>query len=82
MGGIDAKNQFDQPFVKGLEYTQSWRLIFLSDKQKLFVDISTPRGKQLFDGIEDGNTIYPDEVYRDIMISHNSLLYRKARRNG
>ncbi len=71
-------NQFETPFVKGLEYAQSWRLIFLSDKQKLFVDISTPRGKQLFDGIEDGNSIYPDEVYRDIMIAHNSLLYEKT----
>jgi hypothetical protein len=71
-------NQFETPFVKGLEYAQSWRLIFLSDKQKLFVDVSTPRGKQLFDGIEDGNSIYPDEVYRDIMIAHNSLLYEKT----
>ena len=71
-------NQFEVPFVKGLEYSSSWRMIFLSDKQKLFVDISTPRGKQLFDGIEDGNTIYPEEVYRDIMIAHNSLLYENT----
>jgi hypothetical protein len=67
-------NQFETPFVKGLEYNPSWRLIFLSDKEKLFVDISTPRGKQLFYGIEDGNTIFPNEVFRDIMIAHNSLL--------
>ncbi len=71
-------NQFETPFVKGLEYAQSWRMIFLSDKEKLFVDISTPRGKQLFDGIEDGNTIYPNEVYRDLMIAHNSLLYENT----
>jgi hypothetical protein len=68
-------NQFETPFVKGLEYAPSWRLIFLSDREKLFVDISTPRGKQLFDGIEDGNTIYPNEVFRDIMLAHNALLY-------
>lgn len=71
-------NQFETPFVKGLEYAQSWRLIFLSDKEKLLVDISTPRGKQLFDGIEDGNTIYPNEVFRDIMIAHNSLLFENT----
>ncbi|MGA2679819.1 MAG: hypothetical protein ABSF37_11060 [Sedimentisphaerales bacterium] len=71
-------NQFESSFVKGLEYAQSWRLIFLSDKEKLFVDISTPRGKQLFDGIEDGNTIYPNEVYRDLMIAHNSLLFENT----
>jgi hypothetical protein len=71
-------NQFESPFVRGLEYAKSWRLIFLSDKEKLFVDISTPRGKELFDGIEDGNTIYPNEVYRDLMISHNTLLFENT----
>jgi hypothetical protein len=71
-------NQFETPFVKGLDYAQSWRTIFLSDKEKLFVDISTPRGKQLFDGIEDGNTIYPNESFRDIMIAHNTLIYENT----
>ena len=71
-------NQFDTPFVKGLEYNSSWRLVYLDDKQKLYVDISTPRGLEIFKGIEDGSTIYPEKCYRDIMIAHNSLLYENT----
>jgi hypothetical protein len=68
-------NQFDMPFVKGLEHNPSWRLVFLDDKQKLYVDISTPRGLEIFKGIDDGNTIYPEKCYRDIMIAHNALMF-------
>ena len=67
-------NQFDTPFVKGIEYNVNWRLVYLDDKQKLYVDISTPRGRDLFQGIEDGNTMYPEPSYRNIMIAHNTLL--------
>jgi hypothetical protein len=68
-------NQFDTPFVLGIEHNASWRMVYLDDKQKLYVDISIPHGLELFKGIEDGTTKYPSEYYRDIMIAHNSLLY-------
>ncbi|HEY5505620.1 MAG TPA: hypothetical protein VIK28_10725, partial [Sedimentisphaerales bacterium] len=68
-------NQFDTPFVKGLEHSSSWRLVYLDDKQKLYVDISTPRGLEIFKGIDDGNTIYPEKYYRNIMIAHNTLVF-------
>jgi hypothetical protein len=68
-------NQFDTPFVKGLEYNPSWRLAYLDDKQKLYVDISTPRGLEIFKGIDDGNTIYPEKCYRNIIIAHNTLVF-------
>jgi hypothetical protein len=68
-------NQFETPFVKGLEHNASWRLVYIDDKQKLYVDISTPRGKEIFEGIADGRTIYPEPCYRNIMIAHNSLLF-------
>lgn len=68
-------NQFDTPFVMGLEHTTNWQLIFFNDKQKLYVDITTPRGMELFKGIEDGSTKYPDEYVRYIMIANNALSY-------
>jgi hypothetical protein len=71
-------NQFDTPFVKGLEYNSSWRLVYFDDKQKLYVDISTPRGLEMFKGIDDGNTIYPEKCYRDVMISHNALMFNST----
>jgi len=69
------RNQFDTPFVKGLEHNSSWRLVYLDDEQRLYVDISTPRGLEIFKGIGDGNTIYPEKCYRNIMIAHNTLVF-------
>jgi hypothetical protein len=68
-------NQFDTPFVKGLDYNINWRLVFMDDKQKLYVDITKPRGMEIFLGIEDGSTQYPAECYRNIMIAHNVLMF-------
>ncbi|MGA2071473.1 MAG: hypothetical protein ABSG97_08990 [Sedimentisphaerales bacterium] len=71
-------NQFDTPFVKGLEHSPSWRIVYIDDKQKLYVDISTPRGLELFKGIDDGSTIYPEKYYHDVMIAHNALVFNST----
>jgi hypothetical protein len=59
--------QFDTPFVKGLEFHPDWHIVFFNDKQKLFVDIKTPKGKQLLDGILNDKTQYPDVFSRNII---------------
>ena len=59
--------QFDTPFVKGLENSGEWPIVFLNNKQKMFVDIKTTQGKKLFDGISSGQTVYPhDHFNKDI----------------
>jgi hypothetical protein len=67
--------QFREPFVRGLEHHPKWRLVFLNNKQKLFVDMRTPQAKKLFDGIRTGKTVYPDKFSRNLIIAHNLLLY-------
>lgn len=72
-------NQFGTPFVKGLEANLNWVLVFLNDKQKLFVDITTPRGKELFEGIFNGKTLYPDDFSKNLIFAHNMLLFGKEK---
>ncbi|MHC4575087.1 MAG: hypothetical protein ACYS76_13310, partial [Planctomycetota bacterium] len=77
--------QFDTPFVRGLEQNRNWRLVFLNNKQKLLVDITDPQGRELFEGIPTGKTLYPDEFSKDLIIAHNLLLYGRdetAHRQG
>jgi len=69
--------QFDTPFVHGLEHNQNWRLVFMNDKEKLYVDITKPEGLEIFKGIEDGTTKYPDESSRNIMMAHNAIVFGK-----
>jgi len=61
--------------IKGLEYHPNWRLVFLDREQKLFVNITTPRGRELFEGILTGQTLYPDEAHRNLILAHTYYLY-------
>jgi len=64
--------------VQGLERHPNWRLVFFNNKQKLFVDIRTPQGKQLYDGIFNGKTLYPDVYHRNLICAHSWLFYRRG----
>jgi len=70
--------QFNSTFIKGLERNPNWPLVFFNNKQKLFVDVRTPQGKKLFDGIFDGKTLYPDEYHRNLICAHSWLFYRRG----
>ena len=59
--------QFETPFVKGLEHNVNWPPVFFSGKQKMFVDIKTPQGMKLFEGISNGKTIYPDKFTSNLI---------------
>lgn len=61
--------------IKGLEYNPNWKLVFLNREQKVFVDVRTPRGKELFEGILTGQTLYPDEFHRNLILAHTYYLY-------
>jgi len=65
------------PFVKGLESNPNWQLIYFDNKYKLFVDITTARGKELLEGILDGRTIYPDDFSENLIIAHNAFLFEQ-----
>ena len=44
-------NQFNTAFVKGIERTKEWQLVFLNNKQRLYVDTQSPQGKEFFDKV-------------------------------
>ena len=73
-----TRGQFDKPFVKGLEHNSNWPLVFLNKKQKLFIDITTPQGQKLFEGMFNGKTVYPDNFSKNLIIAHNVYLFGKG----
>jgi hypothetical protein len=64
---------YNGPFVKGLEHNPNWFLVFFNNTDKLYIDITTPQGKELFEGISSGETIYPDEFTRDLIIAYHTF---------
>ena len=65
------------PFVKGIERNLDWPIVFLNHKQRFYVDINSPQGKELIEGMFNGKTLYPDEYSRSMALATNMLLYGK-----
>ncbi len=66
--------QFDKPFTIALDYSRDWRTVYTDDKQKLFVDITSPKGAAVFQGMFNGQTVYPNEYLRNMALGHNLLM--------
>jgi hypothetical protein len=65
---------YNGPFLKGLESDNpNWFLAFFNNTQKLFIDVTTPQGKELSERISNGKAIYPDEFSRDLILAYNKL---------
>jgi hypothetical protein len=62
--------------IKGFERNPNWPIVFFNNRQKLYVDVRTPRGKELFEGIFDGKTIYPDDYHKNLIRAHSWYYYR------
>ena len=62
---------YNGPLIKGLERNPTWPLVFFDNTQKIFIDITTPQGKELFEGIFNGKTLYPDEFSKDLIVAYN-----------
>jgi len=65
----------DMPFVKGLENSPDWQVVYFDNRYELFVDATTVRGKELFEGILSGQTVYPDEFSKHLNFARNVLLF-------
>jgi hypothetical protein len=50
----------------------------MDDKQRLFVDVTTPAGRQLFQGMLTGQTAYPDQYSANLTVGHNLILSQVA----
>lgn len=61
--------------IRGIEADPNWPLVFFNNKQKIFVDVNTSRGRELFEGIFNGKTIYPDQFHQNLIRAHTWLLY-------
>ncbi len=70
---------YNGPLVKGIEHNSNWHVVFFNNKQKLFIDITTPQGKKLFSGIFNGKTLYPDEFSKNLIIANNMLSFGKSK---
>jgi hypothetical protein len=61
--------------IKGIEYDPNWPMVFCNNKQRIYVNVRTPRGEELFQGIFNGKTIYPDDFHKNLIRAHSWFMY-------
>ncbi len=66
--------QFNKPFVTGLDYSTAWQIVFSNNKQRIYVNIHTEKGKKLYHDMFAGTVVYPDEYSELSTKGHNLLL--------
>ncbi|MHC4394840.1 MAG: hypothetical protein ACYS1A_04225 [Planctomycetota bacterium] len=71
--------QFSSAFVKSIEHTNSWQIVFLNNKQRMFVDTKSPQGEQFFNKVLQGKAVYPDKFSRNLIFAHNLLLFGQGK---
>jgi hypothetical protein len=65
--------------TRGIENDPNWPLVFFNNKQKIYVNVNTTRGRELFQGVFNGDTIYPDSFHENLIRAHTWLLYYRDR---
>jgi hypothetical protein len=66
--------EFRKTFTIALEYSTEWRLVYVDDKQKMFVDVLSPEGMALYQGVFTGKTRYPNDYLAQMAVGHNLLM--------
>jgi len=69
-----------KPIMRGLLNRDNWQVAFLAPYHVLFVNVDTPRGRELVTGASDGTTRFPDESSRLLTRSYN--LFRRGDLDG
>jgi hypothetical protein len=64
--------------IRGLEHDPDWPVVFMNNKQKIYVNITTTRGRELFEGIFTGRTVYPDEFHKNLIRAHSWFMYYRT----
>ena len=72
--------QFSSTIVRALETHPDWRLIFMNNGQKMFADVKSAQGKKLYNGLDTGQTKFPDE-YSKLVTTAHALLRTKDEEN-
>lgn len=61
-------------FVKSLDENHDWACVYTDADQKMFADISTEKGRELYKGMFDGKTVFPDDFSRSLTLAESILI--------
>ncbi|MBN1788302.1 MAG: hypothetical protein JW806_07900 [Sedimentisphaerales bacterium] len=65
--------EFNKEFVKSLDTNVNWRTVLSTDMQRIYVDVRKQQGRELYIGVFQGQTKFPDEHSKRLTLGYNVL---------
>jgi hypothetical protein len=70
-------SQVETDFLRGLDTDPNWRVVYIDEEQRLYVDIRTQQGNDVFTGMFTGQTKFPDEATKQITLGYTLVRTQK-----
>jgi len=70
------RGEYRTTFVKGIKNTQNWRTAYKDNYQQMFIDISTPQGKDLIEKVLGQTAKFPTRFSKHLTLAENYLLFK------
>jgi len=75
-------SQLDTEFIRGLDTNPNWRVVYMDEEQRIYMDINSPQGKEIYMGMFSGQTKYPDEITKRFTMGYNLLRMQSEENAG
>lgn len=66
-------SQMKSEFMMAITSQKNWQCVYSDDSQRLYIDLQTPKGNELFNGVFNGQLKFPDEYSKNITTAYNYL---------
>ncbi len=63
-------SQIDTEFIKGLNTNPNWRVVYIDEEQRIYVDVKSQQGRDLYAGLYN-QAKFPDEFTKLLTIGYN-----------
>jgi len=65
-------SQIDTEFIRGLNTNPNWRVVYIDEEQRIYVDVKSQQGKEVYMGMfNKDQTKFPDELTRMLTVGYN-----------
>ncbi len=64
-------SQLGSELVRGLDTNPNWRVVYIDEEQRIYVDIKSQQGRDLYTGMFTGQTKFPDNFTMLLTVGYN-----------
>jgi hypothetical protein len=63
--------QIDSDFIRGLNTNSNWRVVYIDEEQRIYVDVKSQQGREVYTGMFTGQAKFPDDFTKLLTVGYN-----------